>query len=123
LVVGRDVRHLDVPGELGSQRDELRPDVADEPRDLGRREVVTQCPEGFEERSVRDPAAVEVQAAANEHASAIAAGSHPELRDEPGLADPCVAADDGHRRLTRLYPAERGIEHVELGRSADDRQA
>ena len=89
-------------------------------RSLRRRQLQPQLAERLEERTVGQALAADVEAGPGEDARAGGPSAGSELRDEPGLAQTGVAADQDERRLALGRQAERVVQRGELGGSPDD---
>ena len=74
------------------------------------------------ERLVRQLGAYEVDAAPDEHLESRGSGARRQLGGEPALADPRLAGHQDRRADSRLRPAKRTFETLELLGAPDERR-
>ena len=109
----------EVPGEPGCDGHQLRRDVAEQLPQVARRQLLTELTQDFEERTVRQALAVEVEAGAGQHSHAGSASRIGELGHQPGLAEACVSADEDDLGLTLRCPLQSTLERGKLAGPAD----
>ena len=110
-------------GETRGDRDELRPDLAEERGEGVGLQLSTECPERLEERAIRNAFAAQIHAATDEDPGPGLSGSGGKLVDQPRLAEPRVTADEDDRGRARLGPPQSSVECREFARTPDEDRA
>ncbi|GGM74701.1 hypothetical protein GCM10010106_21490 [Thermopolyspora flexuosa] len=110
--------------ELGQQPGEVAGGAVGQQRgDLARTSLPDELAQHGGERGVGEALGGELDAAADEHPGLPLGGELGEPGDEPGLADPGLAADEHGRRLAVPCPIERVEQRGQLFLSPDENGA
>ena len=113
-IVARPRRHL---GEQARDLVPRRPEQGGEQAGLDR---PGQLAERLDERRIRDGATSRGQARPAEHGGPAFPGRGDDTPDQPGLPDPCLAADDDRGPATGDGRFQRGVKARFLGAATDE---
>ena len=110
--------------QLGQEAGQLGPGLAgDQPGQGGLVQVAHQRPQGLDQGGEGHPLAAQLDTATGQHGGAGGPGPGHQLADQPGLADPGLAADQHRRRGAGGGPVGRRGQPGQLLGPADEGRA